>query len=117
MTGAMNARPIHAVLVLTLILAGAVSAALMSPDRDAAARTASLAALGAASSDLCLASEGAADHRCPFCHLLPDPPWIRAAQAVALVLPGAEVPSSADLVHGPRALRGDRPVRAPPVRI
>ncbi|RVV98092.1 hypothetical protein EKE94_11590 [Mesobaculum littorinae] len=99
--------------ILAIAVASALSAAQMAPDRAEAAQAATLAALGIADLDLC-GDEAGHDHRCPFCHLLPEPPLSRAVLARAMEFPGTAPIPRGDLLHGPDFRDPAISARAPP---
>ncbi len=107
------ARPFLApILALCLAWVAAWSAFHMAPDRATNDRIAAAFATGMTEADLC--GDPAADHRCPFCHKLPDAAQPMAPGRAIAIRHGSPAPRGADLVLGPQHLHPHVSTRAPP---
>lgn len=115
MTDRMRHRLTSFAAVLLLIVGSAVSAAMMAPDRADAAE-AQIALLGMSIEDIC-GTEGAHDHPCPFCHLVPDTPVPGPAEIASILLPFAAWTQATDLYRAAQARDHARSPRAPPTLI
>jgi hypothetical protein len=99
--------------VLLLTVWGLVSASMMAPERSDAAE-ARIALMGMTAEDLCgLHDDG--DHRCPFCHLVPEA-FVPAPAGMALtLLPYDAWQQATDLHRAAQARDHARSPRAPPL--
>lgn len=86
----------------------------MAPDREALEREAALQAMGASLEEFCGTKEDGHDHRCPFCHKLPDAPRVSAPDNGARITRVIEHWVGRDLVVGPQDVRIHASPRAPP---
>ena len=104
---------ISLIAIALIALASVMSAAMMAPDRGTADRLTTSLVFGLSDQDICMdGSGGHADHHCPFCRLLSDPPDARPARIAGLLHPfdgwrqGADRNRRAqaqNLRHAPRA--------------
>lgn len=99
---------------LMLAVLSIVSAHHMAPDRDDSARMEAFIAMGSLAQDLCGLEPGGAEHRCPFCHKLPDALRIAAPDLTHRVLPVFLHVVRHSLVVGPERRLAPVGVRAPP---
>lgn len=104
-----------AVLVAALFaVLSVLSAQEMAPDREVVARQAALLAVGAPLDEFCGPGADGQEHRCPFCHKLPEPPCMAApdnGERIARVIVHR---IGHDLVSGPQDIRVHAAPRAPP---
>lgn len=77
--------PFALILALALVLTSVVSAGMMAPDRQSAAREAFELAHGPIHG-LCGDGEGGQDHRCPLCHSPPEGPVTAHAGRLFLLI-------------------------------
>ena len=98
--------------MLVFMVGSVVSAAMMAPDRSDAAG-AQIAILGMTVDDLC-GVEAGHDHRCPYCHLLPDTPIAAPAGNASFLLPFTAWHQAGDLHRAAQARDHARSPRAPP---
>ncbi|RVV98126.1 hypothetical protein EKE94_11790 [Mesobaculum littorinae] len=101
-------------MVAVLVAVSVVSASLMAPDRETLERQAVARALGTPIAEFCGVTEDGHDHRCPFCHKLPDPPRLTAPDAGRRITRVIVDRLGRDLVVGHRHLRPQAAPRAPP---
>ncbi|WP_422073597.1 hypothetical protein [Tranquillimonas rosea] len=99
---------------LLLAVLSTVSAHQMAPDRETVERQALLQVMGATLDEICGLTEDGHEHRCPFCHKLPDAPRIAAPDNGARIARVIEHRLGRDLVVGPQDVRSHAPLRAPP---
>jgi hypothetical protein len=114
MTGSLRQTVIALGAAVMLAAISVVSAHHMVPDRPDPERTAALQAAGALAEDLCGAAESRHDHRCPFCHKLPEAPRIAAPDHALRVAWIVDDPTGGHLVLVPQHLSDHVSVRAPP---
>ena len=102
------------VLALTILMAwvAAWSAFHMAPDRATNDRIATSFATGLTEADLC--GDPGADHRCPFCHKLPDAARPATPDRTHAIRHATCTVLGADLVLGPQHLHPHVSSRAPP---
>lgn len=115
MTHALRTTILACGAAILLALLSVVSAHHMAPDRDHAARMQAVITMGSLAEDLCGLERGDADHRCPFCHKLPDVPRTAAPDLARRVLPIRLQVAQHGLVTGPLRQLAPVGVRAPPL--
>ena len=115
MTHALRKTILACSAAILLALLSVVSAHHMAPDRDHVARMQAAMAMGSLAEDLCGLEQGGADHRCPFCHKLPDVPRTAAPDLARRVLPVRLQVAQDGLVAGPSRQLAPVGVRAPPL--
>jgi len=98
--------------VLLLAATSVTSAAMLAPDRTDAA-LAQLTLLGLSVDDIC-GDSPSHEHRCQYCHLLPDAPNASASVVETQLLCVMSWKLSADLYRAAPARDHDRSPRAPP---
>ncbi|MBE3637593.1 hypothetical protein [Mangrovicoccus algicola] len=107
-------------LALVLIVAGAISATHLLPERQRAAEAFALALIGAQPGDLCGPDGAHGAHEahhgggCPFCHKLPEPGRLSAPDRVRILSLPYRPDDARDLVAGPQQALPHIPVRGPP---
>ncbi|WP_089273319.1 hypothetical protein [Puniceibacterium sediminis] len=90
------------------------SAHHLAPDREDVARLDAFHAMGILAEDLCGLDGAEHDHRCPFCHKLPEAPRIKAPDKSQRIVQVVVQLSGRNLVLGPQFLSAHVSVRAPP---
>lgn len=100
------------IAVLALVAGSAVSAAVMAPDRADAAMV-QLSLMGMTDDDLCGDPSGH-DHRCAYCHLLPDTPMPAPEEVASVLMPFGAWHRARDLHRAAQARDHARSPRAPP---
>ena len=111
------ARPLVTLLATLLIaLASVASAARMAPEPAATPALVAYLAAGGSLDDLCADGPRHAEHHCPFCRLLADPPAVAFAPGAARLTFVIAWLSSDDLTRGPQGGHPGVSARAPPAR-
>ena len=117
----MTRRPAHLLLTslaaILIALVSVMSAHLMAPDRDEPAREMAALGLGLSYDDICGDLEGAHEHRCPFCRLLPDPPDMRPELAEGQLRYSTDLVQLSDLTATAQTGNPNISARAPPALI
>ncbi|MEQ9041939.1 MAG: hypothetical protein RIE24_26760 [Silicimonas sp.] len=112
------ARMITPVLAVALFAAlSVVSAQMMAPDRDAMARSHTIAALGARTAEFCGETGASHDHHCPICHKLPEAPRADVPGTEWRLTHIIENRGGHDLVSGCQTYGTDGAARAPPYTV
>lgn len=110
-----RARPVTAFLAVAVFaILSAVSAFHMAPDREALERQVAAQALGVTIEEFCGTIEDGHEHRCPFCHKLPDTPHLAAPDNGQRITRVIEDWRGRHLVLGPQHIRAHASPRAPP---
>ncbi|GGG85381.1 hypothetical protein GCM10011415_39530 [Salipiger pallidus] len=86
---------------------------MMAPDRGSAEREAFTLSYGHGVHDLCT-GEASHDHRCPFCHGLPEAPALRPGHSVFLYVPHDDWRQGRSLHRAAQARNINHSTRAPP---
>ena len=111
----LPARTLVALIAaVTLAVLSVVSAHRMGPDRDMLQRQVTLHVLGGTAAELCGTADAAHDHRCPFCHKLPDVPRVQAPAGERRVAFAIEDRAGGHLVLGPQHIAPHVTLRGPP---
>ncbi|WP_163849522.1 hypothetical protein [Pseudooceanicola aestuarii] len=100
--------------VLLILVTSSVSAWFMAPDRAEQAKFVTAVTFALSPADFCGDPSGH-DHRCPFCHSLPEPPAAQAPDVMALLRPADGWRRLADLHRAAQARDLSHAPRAPPV--
>ena len=100
-------------LVAMLLLTSVTSAGMMAPDRQTNAYEAFELIHGVAGEDFC-GTTGHAEHHCPFCHGLPESPYVGHEGLPFLLTPYDGWLLSRDLHHAAQTRNINHSPRAPP---
>lgn len=115
MNRVLTHRLILTVLACFIALAGPASTRHMAPDADQVAQLELTLALGAPLAELCGDEHVVHDHRCPFCHLLPEAHRATFATHEARLVFALHDQLLRNLTAGAQQGLGHRLARAPPV--
>ncbi|MBL3704686.1 hypothetical protein GI582_18465 [Sulfitobacter sp. BDSS02] len=117
----MTRRSTHFLLTslaaILIALVSVLSAHLMAPDRDDPAREMAALGLGLSYDDICGDLEGAHEHRCPFCRLLPEAPDMRPELAEGQLRYSTDLAQLSNLTATSQTGNPNISARAPPALI